>query len=163
MKKNILYVLALMIVGLVAVSGLVMATDKETKHSPIQELREQVIDAIEANDYDAWETAWENYITEENFNRVVEKYNNFLERMEHRQEIKQAIEDNDYEAWVDAVNDAGIELPFEMNEDNFELVVELHEAMQDHDMERVKELREQLGLPKPKKPRFGLFKKFGWI
>ncbi|MCX9084326.1 MAG: hypothetical protein OIN87_05950 [Candidatus Methanoperedens sp.] len=61
-------------------------------------------------------------------------------------EMEQALENGDYEAWKTvAVNSPMISNI--QNEDDFKILVQLHQAMEDGNYTQVKELRDQLGLP----------------
>ena len=109
------------------------------------ESREKMVNAIEANDYEAWKEVMSNQLTEENFNDCVERHEARSEMREHREDKIQAIEAGDYEAFKIAVKNWPMFLNIQ-NEDDFKLLVELHQAKLDGDYETVVELREQLGL-----------------
>ena len=109
------------------------------------ESREDMVNAIEAKDYDSWKEAKSNRLTEENFNERVARHEARSEMRELREDKKLAIEAGDYEAFKVAAKNWPI-LPNIQNEDDFETLVELHQAKLDGDYETVEELREQLGL-----------------
>jgi len=69
--------------------------------------------------------------------------------MENREEIKEAVENGDYDAWVALHEDREREAKIleYINEDNFHLLAELHEAIQNQDFETAKEIKDQIGLP----------------
>ena len=107
--------------------------------------KEDIVNAIEAKDYNAWKAAMSDQLTEENFNECVERYEARSGMREHREDKIQAIEAGDYEAFKIAVKNWPMFLNIQ-NEDDFKLLVELHQAKLDGDYETVVELREQLGL-----------------
>ncbi|MBE0523762.1 MAG: hypothetical protein IBX40_05440 [Methanosarcinales archaeon] len=109
------------------------------------ESREDVVNAIEAKDYDAWKAVMSDRLTEENFNERVAKHTARAEMRELREAKIQAIEAGDYEAFKVAAENWPM-LSKIQNEDDFELLVQLHQAKQDGDYETVEELREQLGM-----------------
>lgn len=69
----------------------------------------------------------------------------------HMQEMIQYIESGDYQGWYDFMTQDGRTPPLveKINEDNFYLLGELHQAKQNGDFERAKEIAEELGLEKP--------------
>lgn len=122
--------------------------------------RGEIFDAIKAKDFSAWKELMSARLTEENFNKLVERqqvmsqrHENMLqkrgsmssERGAFNEQIVQAIEEGNYETWkVAAVNTPMITKID--NEDDFKILVQLHQAKKDADLEKVKELSEQLGL-----------------
>jgi len=153
MKKTYtLGILGLLLVSLIA--GSVFAFEGEgssmkgMKEMISEENREAVKDAIANNDFDAWVTAMTNELTEERFNKLVEMYELMEERRETREEIHAALDANDYDAWVAAIADLEIQprIAEVINEDNFHLAVELHEAKENGDKERAREILEELGI-----------------
>ena len=109
------------------------------------ESREDMVNAIEAKNFDDWKAAKEDRMSEENFNKRVAKHEARAEMRELREDKKLAIEAGDYEAFKVAAKNWPI-LPNIQNEDDFETLVELHQAKLDGDYETVEELREELGL-----------------
>ena len=109
------------------------------------ESREDMVNAIEANDYNAWKAAKSDQLTEENFNKRVERHEARAEMRELREDKKLAIEAGDYEAFLVAAENWP-KLPNIQNEGDFKLLVELHQAKLDGDYDKVEELREELGL-----------------
>ncbi|MBC2697235.1 MAG: hypothetical protein HF976_14355 [ANME-2 cluster archaeon] len=120
------------------------------------ESREDIVNAIETNNYQAWKEVMSNQLTEENFNDCVERHEARSEMREHREDKRQAIEAGDYKAFKVAAENLPV-LSNIQNEDDFEMLVQLHQAKLDGDYETVAELREQLGLP----GRFGEHKMSG--
>ena len=120
------------------------------------ESREEIVNAIEAKDYNGWKTAMSDRLTEENFNELVERHEARSEMREQREVKIQAIEAGDYEAFKVAAENWPM-LSNIQDEGDFELLVQLHQAKQDGDYETVKELSEQLDLS----GRFGQHKILG--
>lgn len=70
-----------------------------------------------------------------------------------RDAVREAIKNNDYQAWVEAMNLLPKEPPFEINEENFNKLVEAHEHLQ-----AAHAIFEELGIKRPGKghgPRQG--------
>ena len=70
----------------------------------LTEKRQEMTDAIESGDYEAWKALMEQRIeemraglTEENFNQVMERHSQMKERRELKQEMREAWESGDYE------------------------------------------------------------------
>ena len=108
--------------------------------------REDMVNAIEINNYNAWKAAKSDRLTEENFNGCVERHEARSVMREHKEDRRQAIEAGDYKAFKVAAENWPV-LSIIQNEDDFETLVQLHQAKLDGDYETVNELREQLGLP----------------
>jgi hypothetical protein len=70
------------------------------------------------------------------------------ERFENMETRKEAIESGDYDAWVAAVTENGRSPAIleKINEDNFHLLGEMHQARVDGDRERAKEIADELGI-----------------
>lgn len=94
-------------------------------------------------------------LTEENFNKLVERHEatsqrheNMSERRALNEEMNQAIKDGNYEAWKKAAENSKSPMISKiLDEEDFKIRVQLHQAKQDGDYAKVKELSEQLGLP----------------
>ena len=108
--------------------------------------REDMVNAIEINNYNAWKAAKSDRLTEENFNGCVERHEARSVMREHKEDRRQAIEAGDYKAFKVAAENWPV-LSIIQNEDDFLTLVQLHQAKLDGDYETVEELREQLGLP----------------
>ncbi|MBD3156727.1 hypothetical protein GF369_02760 [Candidatus Peregrinibacteria bacterium] len=79
------------------------------------------------------------------------------------EEVRQAVENNDYDAWAELTQDhpRAAELFGNITADNFHLLNEMHQAKQNGDMEKAKELADQLGFqpgPKNKNMNKGKFR-----
>ena len=101
---------------------------------------EDVQAALESGDYEAWKEAMTAGLTEERFNKSLERY-------ERKAEIKAAMEEG-YDAWAELVSEhpRGEKLLEVINEDNFDRYVEMHDAIEDGDHETAKEIAKELGL-----------------
>ena len=108
------------------------------------ERNEDIKNAIEANDYEAWKAAMSARLTEDNFNRLVERQEAMSERREQREAIMKAIESEDYEAFQVAAEDSSIFHRIQ-DKDDFKMLVQLHQAKQDRDFDTVRKISEQLG------------------
>lgn len=64
---------------------------------------------------------------------------------EQHEAVEAALEAGDYEAWKELHGDRG-RIASVVTEENFATFVEMHEAMEDGDMEKAQELRTELGL-----------------
>jgi nucleotide-binding universal stress UspA family protein len=128
---------------------------------------EAVREALEGGDYDAYLSAidegWRTYragMTEGKFNEMFEHHQEMSEKRAQMQKkraaVEAAIEAGDYEAWVSAIEGSpGAERLAEViTEDNFGTFAEIHQARQDKDWEKAKELAEELGIE-------GMHKGFG--
>ena len=112
---------------------------------------EDVKAAVEANDYEAWKEAVTNGLTEERFNKAVERYEKISEKRAEMEEIKAEIDaamDEGYGAWVEAIEGRprAEKLLDIIDEDNFETFVAMHDAKESGDIETAKELADELGL-----------------
>ena len=158
MNKNTATITAIAL-GIVAVSGTVFAYgggfDIENRGAKINTKRiikrEAVMSAIESGDFEAWKAAITETLTEENFNRIREMQQNREERMnemhENMESIIQALEDEDYEAWKIAIEESGrTEMLDVIDEENFEILVQIHEAEISGDFETARELSQELGI-----------------
>lgn len=109
------------------------------------ENNEDITNAIKAKNFNAWKAAMSDRLTEDRFNTLVERYEAMSERQEQRQNIIEAIEAGDYETFQTAAENSPV-LNCIQNENDFEMLVQLHQAKQDRDYEKMRELSEQLGL-----------------
>ena len=142
MNKTTTGIIAL-IIGILAISGTAFAFGWGLN----SENREAIENAIEANDYNAWKEAMIETLTEEQFNKLVEMYQNKKTAEQNRQLAEQALEEGNYEAWKAAIKN--IERPRItelITEENFDTFVQLYEARMAGDYEIVKQLSEELGL-----------------
>jgi hypothetical protein len=102
------------------------------KHAAVQE-------AFENSDYDAFiEATGRTNLTEERFEEMVAKK---AEQQARREAVEDILEAGDYEAWQD-LHEKRFEEMF--SEDRFDLMVEMHEAIENEDYEKMKELREEM-------------------
>lgn len=156
MKTTTLAMLGLLMVGLVA--GSVAAYGGPFQDN-IQD--DNIHSAIAAGDYDAWAQAMENRITEDNFERHLERFregkNNEFKRGdrpndEGRMEMSGFIENGDYEGWSQKMME--LHPGADLSEDDFNTLVEMHDARASGDMDAWQDLRNSLDLPMPRRGRF---------
>jgi hypothetical protein len=83
------------------------------------------------------------------------------EMKQHREEVKAAIEGGDYETWhaLMTENDGTPQILEEVNTDNFNLFVEMHQKIQDGDTDGAKEIADKLGIERPLGKRGQLLKR----
>ena len=119
---------------------------------------EDVIDALESDDYDAWRIAMQDGLTEERFDQMQERYAKGAEDKEYRDAMKAEIEEGDYEGWLEVI-DSMDRIPRMaeniLDEEDFNTLVELHEARTIGDLESAKALAEELGLEPMMRGRSG--------
>jgi hypothetical protein len=143
MKKNILSLLSILLIGLFVVGSASAFMGNGIFRN------EKIHDAIADEDYTSWKQAVESELTEENFNQMLERRNNREQDRETHDLMRQAIEDNDYEAWLEAAESLenypkDIET---ITEEDFNTLVEIHNARESGDFELVHELMEDSDLP----------------
>jgi len=109
--------------------------------------REKIAEAIETNDYNAWKEAMSAQLTEENFNMLVERHEAMSEERAQREAMEQALEEGDYEAWKEAVENLAVTHDKILDEDDFERLVQIHQARQEGDREQIGNLPRQPGFP----------------
>ena len=111
--------IAAVVMGMIAVSGTVFAYGGGMGI----ENREAVQNAIETNDYNAFKEAMTNEITEEQFNQLVDMY-------QQRETMRNALENGDYEAWKLAVQEMEqTRLQNMLTEENFNRMMEMKQEM----------------------------------
>jgi len=98
MKNSIL--VAIFITGIIGSAGIVSAfwptiLSKEQK-TKIQE-------AIKNNDFEAWKNIMISSLTQENFNKIVERYKAATEIKELQKMIKQSIKEGNYNSYKEAI------------------------------------------------------------
>ena len=120
-KKNIS--IALLAIGLIACTGLASAYGQVLAND---EQRSAIEQAIEDGDFDAWKAAMMETLTQENFDKLVERHNAMSERMELGLAVKQAIEDGDYQAYTTAIE--ALANHNVMSEEEFNTMVERYDS-----------------------------------
>jgi hypothetical protein len=102
--KKVTIGLSALLIGLVAISGIVFAFGSGFPGFGLNsESREAIQQAIESNNYTAWKEAMIATLTQENFDKLVERYKAMSERKELQDTVRQAIEAGDYEVYKQAV------------------------------------------------------------
>jgi len=92
--------MALLLVGGVNAFGFGFGNSldlSEEEQTEMQAFHDQVQNAIENEDFETWQTLMESQLTEENFEKVVERHQVMSEAKTIRQEIRVAMEDGDSE------------------------------------------------------------------
>ncbi|MCE8424500.1 MAG: hypothetical protein J5U17_01820 [Candidatus Methanoperedens sp.] len=125
--------------------------------------RDNITNAIKTNNYTAWQAEMSAQLTQDNFNKLVQRYQTMSQKygnMSEKQgtrfygrqalnaEMIQAIKDGKYDAWkTAAVNSKSPLVSKITNQDEFNILVQLYQAKQDGNKTKVMELSQQLGLP----------------
>lgn len=99
-------VIAVFLIGILAITGAIAYKGYERN----QDIR----DAMDAGDYDAWVQAHK-----EKFDEMTakERFDDMQSRHQQMQTIRQAVSDGDYGAWVRAHE--GLDMPYELSEEVF--------------------------------------------
>lgn len=139
-RKGIISILTLMLIVVSIGSVLAFGDGLFVRDS---ENRDKIIKAIEEKDYYTWKEVMSAQLTEENFNMLTKRHENMLERQAQREAIETALQKGDYQAWKEAMETIKSEVI--LNEDDFNILVQIHRARENGDYETVKELSEQLG------------------
>jgi len=105
--------------------------------------KNQAMQAVENEDFEEFQAATNRDFTEEQFQDRVAKHKAHIA-------VETAIEDNDYEAWVEAVSvlPHAEDITEIITADDFDTLVQLHEAKESGDHDTARELASDLGLPK---------------
>lgn len=120
--------------GIAAVSGFGFAkgfwNQNAQNKTQMQEQQKAMHDAIANNDYAAWKSLMDqriadmqSQITQENFNRLVEKYKQEEAMQSNREAIQTAVENNDYETWKSLTQS-------QLTRENFDQLVSSYSKMQ---------------------------------
>jgi|GEM_PF-1189337 len=158
-RRKVFGLLAIMVIvasigSVAAFGGKIPGTDPQS--------RENITNAIKANNFTAWKEAMSAQLTEDNFNKLVQRcqtmsqHENMSEmqrtmfsgRQALNAEMNTAIKEGNYTAWkTAAVNSKSPLVSKITNEDQFKILVQLYQAKQDGNYTEVKEQSQQLGLP----------------
>ncbi|MFH1408670.1 MAG: hypothetical protein ABIH34_02075 [Nanoarchaeota archaeon] len=108
--------------------------------------------AVENDDFPGWKAAKEAQITEENFQMARERHADMPEGMRERKEahmqLYEFVEAGDFQGWKEALENAEITPQFDINEETFNVMVEMHTAKENGDFEKMQELEEEYGFGK---------------
>jgi len=158
-RKKILGMLAITIV--VAAIGSVAAFGGKFTGIDLQG-RDNITNAIKANDFDTWKAEMSAHLTQDNFNKLVQRYQTMSQKrgnmtqkqgtMYGKQALNagmiQAIKDGSYTEWNAAILNSTSPLVSKItNVDQFNILVQLYQAKQDGNNSKVMDLSQQLGLP----------------
>lgn len=108
--------------------------------------REAMHNAIADGDYEAYLEA------SDDSNRPVmseEEFQDMVDRYEAHEKVEQAIEEENYDMWLSAVQTMHPDMADIVTEDEFALLIEMHDARDEGDFETARALEEELGLPGP--------------
>ncbi len=100
---------------------------------------------LDEKEFEEWQEVITSELTEENFEKALERHTRRQGHRENMVEVREAIEAEDYEAYQEAVIEFDM-YERELSEDEFEILIQSHKAMQEGDHETARELREELGL-----------------
>jgi hypothetical protein len=118
MKRTTAYLFGLVIVGVLVSVGIASAFGAGFIG---KEQRAAIKKAIEENNFEAWKTAMEQTLTQENFNRLVEKYRLMTERRELQNTIIEAIKEGNFTAYKEAMEKLS---SYMMSEEQFNAMVQ---------------------------------------
>lgn len=125
--KKIIVGLSVLILGLMASTGIAFAFRGMPAGFGNEEQRLAIKQAIEENDFEGWKSTIMETLTQENFNKLVEKNNAMSEKMELQNAVRQSIEDGNYGAYKEAVEKI-INSHKVMSEEEFNSMVERYNA-----------------------------------
>jgi hypothetical protein len=140
-------IFGLLVIGLVLTASAAMAFG----YGREGETRTAIQDAIATGDYDAWKEAVSADLTQERFDQLVAHRQARGQHDETRAAMQAAIEAGDYEAWkaaAESVEDCPRDVQT-LTEEEFGLLVQMHEARMSGDYEEAQALADELGLPRP--------------
>jgi hypothetical protein len=166
-RKKILGILAITIV-VAAIGSVAALGGKFSGFDP--QIGNNITNAIKANDYNAWKSAMSALLTQDNFNKLVQRYQTMSQRRGNMSQwhgnmskiqvpmfsgtqalnagMIQAIKNNSYTEWNAAIVNSTSPLVSKItNESQFNTLVQLYQAKQDGNNTKVMELSQQLGLP----------------
>jgi len=124
MKRTTAYLLGLMFAGVLVSAGIASAFGagfaNDGQSSAIRQ-------AVENNDFEAWKTAMEETMTQENFDKLVERSKEMAQRKELQDAVKQTIANGDYTAYKQAFENLKGSMKI-LGEDDFNEMVERYKA-----------------------------------
>jgi ABC-type glycerol-3-phosphate transport system substrate-binding protein len=133
-KITIMGIFALVLLGIVAVAGSASAFRFGFGQGPdnMQGAGTAVQAAIENNDFNAWKTAIEATLTQDNFNKIVQQEQQRTAMMQSQQAVADAIKSGDYNAYVSAIGTLNnlVSSITPVNESDFSKLVQEYQARQ---------------------------------
>jgi hypothetical protein len=149
-KTMALGLLAVGTVGVIAAGA--AALDEDGRAPPLSDDAKL---ALENNDYDAFIDAMVGIDPDVEEKVTLERFQKMISRHQTRMAIDEAVNSGDYNAWLEAVADLphGQDMAQIVTADEFDLLIQMHEARQSGDHETAKEIREEIGLPEPRHHR----------
>jgi hypothetical protein len=161
MNRKKLYGLLAITIVVASIGSVAAFGGKITGMDP--QSRDNITNAIKANDFGAWQAAITAQLTQANFDKLVQRYQTMSQRHGNMSEQRgkmfpggqalnadmiQAVKNGNYEAWkTAAVNSKSPLVSNITNEDQFKILVQLYQAKQDGNYTKINELSQQLGLP----------------
>ena len=143
MKKNMLYgLIGLFLIGIVATTGLVSADGFRNITTQNQ---------IEKDNYQRGQRSQMNLLTEDHFEKHAQRYQNREKNQEERKLMREALENNDFDAWKTVAQELD-HYPVDIetiNQEDFDLLVKLHEARVSGNVEEAQEFADELGWEQP--------------
>ncbi len=124
--------------GISALAVLIVAASSAYGFGGFGQGNEEMQQALEAGNYEAFVEALPKQVSEQQFQRMAERHQN-------RIAVQQALENQDYEAWVQAI-ESRTKIRDMVTEDNFQQFAEMRQAKAQGDLETVQDLAEELGL-----------------
>jgi hypothetical protein len=133
-KTTIIGIVALMLLGIVAIAGSVSANrfGFNLGASNMQGTNTAVQTAIDNNNFNAWKAAIESTLTQTNFDKLVEMHKSMSEKQTAEQAVRDAINSGDYNAYVSAMNTLNnlVSSMTPVNESEFSKLVQQYQAWQ---------------------------------
>jgi hypothetical protein len=123
MKRKALYASGLMLFTILASAGLVSAFGSGMLS---EDQNSEIIQAVEENDFAAWKAAVEETLTQENFDRLVERHKDMTERKGMQDALRQAVANGDYDAYKQAFENLKGSMEM-MSEEEFNAMVERYQ------------------------------------
>lgn len=148
-KGTVLGLFALLAVGMVISTSLVSA------YGPWRigdkDVHEDMQAAIESGDFATWKDLMQSQVTQERFEQIQQREQNQFVMRESREEMQAALEAGDYDLWISLVEELD-RYPVDVEtitEDDFNILVEMHNARISGDWETADELADKLGWERP--------------
>lgn len=106
---------------------------------------EEIQQAIDDEDYGAFVSALED---SSRHIPTQEEFEDMVVRHQAHEKVEQAIEEGNYDLWLSAIQDLphAQDMAQLVSEDEFELLVDMHQAREDGDFETAKSLADEIGL-----------------
>jgi len=100
--------------------------------------------ALDNEDFEEWKEIISSELTEDNFEMALKRHTHREEVRGNRGAVTVAIESEDYDAYVEAIQNC--ERMQGVSKENFDILIEAHQAMESGDHETARGLRESIGV-----------------